>query len=82
MSIFVIADLHLDTVTNEKSTEVFGNRWQGYIEKIRKNWNAVVTDKDTVIVPGDISWALTTEESIPDLKWIDSLPGKKIIMKG
>ena len=82
MSIFVIADLHLDTVTNEKSMEVFGNRWQGYIEKIRKNWNAVVTDKDTVIVPGDISWALTTEESIPDLKWIDSLPGKKIIMKG
>lgn len=82
MSIFVIADLHLDTVTNEKSMEVFGNRWQGYIEKIQKNWKAVVGDNDTVIIPGDISWALTTEESIPDLKWIDALPGKKIIMKG
>jgi predicted phosphohydrolase len=82
MSIFVIADLHLDTVTNEKSMEVFGNRWQGYIAKIQKNWNAVVTDKDTVIIPGDISWALTTEESIPDLQWIDALPGRKIIMKG
>ena len=82
MSIFVIADLHLDTVTNETSMEVFGNRWQGYIEKIQKNWKAVVGDNDTVIIPGDISWALTTEASIPDLKWIDALPGKKIIMKG
>ena len=82
MSLFVIADLHLDTVTNEKSMEVFGNRWQDYIEKIRRNWLKVVTDDDTVIIPGDVSWALTTEESITDLKWIDSLPGKKIIMKG
>ena len=52
------------------------------MEKIQKNWKAVVGDNDTVIIPGDISWALTTEESIPDLKWIDALPGKKIIMKG
>jgi predicted phosphohydrolase len=82
MSLFVISDLHLDTVTNEKSMEVFGNRWQNYIEKIKNNWSRLVTNDDTVIIPGDISWALTIEESIPDLKWIDSLPGKKIIMKG
>ncbi|MBQ2308479.1 MAG: metallophosphoesterase, partial [Clostridia bacterium] len=82
MAVFVIADLHLDTVTNEKSMEVFGNRWQGYIEKIQKNWTRVVSDDDTVIIPGDISWALTTEDALADLKWIDSLPGRKIIMKG
>ena len=82
MAVFVIADLHLDTVTNEKSMEVFGNRWQGYIEKIQKNWTRVVSDDDTVIIPGDISWALTTEDALADLKWIDALPGKKIIMKG
>lgn len=82
MSIFVIADLHLDTVTNQKSMEIFGNRWQGYIEKIQKNWYRVVSDSDTVIIPGDISWALTMEDSLADLKWIDALPGRKIIMKG
>ncbi len=82
MSVFVIADLHLDTVTNEKSMEVFGNRWQGYIDKIKNNWNHLITPNDTVIIPGDISWALTLEESLPDLKWIDALNGKKIIMKG
>ena len=82
MAVFVIADLHLDTVTNEKSMEVFGSRWQGYIEKIQKNWTRVVSDDDTVIIPGDISWALTTEDALADLKWIDALPGRKIIMKG
>lgn len=82
MAVFVIADLHLDTATNQKSMEIFGNRWQDYMEKIKVNWTRVVSDNDTVIVPGDISWALSTEDSIPDLKWIDSLPGKKLIMKG
>ena len=82
MSVFVMADLHLDTVTNEKSMEVFGNRWQNYIEKIHKNWLKVITDNDTVIIPGDISWALTIEDCLADIKWIDALPGRKIIMKG
>ena len=82
MSVFVIADLHLDILTNEKSMEIFGNRWQGYIEKIQKKWKRVITDNDTVIVPGDISWALSLEDALVDLKWIDSLPGNKLIMKG
>jgi len=82
MAVFVIADLHLDIKTNQKSMEIFGNRWNNYVEKIRKNWTKVVGNNDTVIIPGDISWALTLEESVDDIKFIDSLPGKKIIMKG
>ena len=82
MSLFVMADLHLDIRSNQKSMEVFGNRWQNYTERIASQWKAVVTDADTVIIPGDISWALTTKEAIEDLKWIDALPGKKLIMKG
>lgn len=82
MALFVIADLHLDIKTNEKSMEVFGQRWLGYVEKIRKNWMRVVGENDTVIVPGDISWGLSLEDAIEDLKFIDALPGKKIIMKG
>ena len=82
MSVFVIADLHLDTRSNQKSMEVFGNRWNGYVNKIQKNWNKIVTDSDTVIIPGDISWALTLEAALHDLRWIDALPGRKILMKG
>ena len=82
MAVFVIADLHLDIKTNQKSMEVFGQRWLGYVDKIQKNWNRVVDEDDTVIIPGDISWALSLEEAVDDLKFIDALNGKKIIMKG
>lgn len=83
MSLFVMADLHLSTnKSTNKSMEVFGRRWQGYMEKIRRNWSAVVNDNDTVVIPGDISWAMNIEEALHDLKFIDSLPGRKIIAKG
>lgn len=82
MSLFVISDLHLDVLTNEKSMEVFGDKWKDYTNKIKKNWCAVVNENDTIIIPGDISWALTLEDSLTDLKWINELPGKKILMKG
>ena len=83
MAIFVLSDLHLSTDLSEnKSMEVFGDRWQDYMQKIRRNWNAVVTENDTVVVPGDISWATRLEESKSDLSFLDSLNGKKLIGKG
>ena len=83
MSVFVIADLHLSTASEtNKSMEVFGNRWTNYQNKIKSNWNKVITAEDTVVIPGDISWATTLEEAYDDLSFIDSLPGKKIIGKG
>ncbi len=82
MAVFVIADLHLATADEQKSMEVFGKRWKNYIEKIQDNWRAVVTENDTVIIPGDISWGLATQDALSDLLWLEALPGKKIIMKG
>ena len=82
MSVYVIADLHLSTDNASKSMEVFGNRWKDYQNRIRTNWNKLVTENDTVIIPGDISWALTLKDSVSDLKFLDSLIGKKVIMKG
>ena len=83
MSLYVIADLHLSTLdTTNKSMEVFGRRWDGYMTRIKNNWERLVTDEDTVVIPGDVSWALSLEEAVSDLKFIDSLPGKKILGKG
>ena len=83
MSIFAIADLHLSTLeSTNKSMEVFGKRWTDYIRRLEKGWRGVVTDEDTVVIPGDISWALSLDEALSDLKFIDSLPGKKILGKG
>ena len=81
MSIFVMADLHLSSTTN-KPMDIFGSRWTNYMEKIKKNWSAIVSDDDTVIVPGDISWAIDYNEAIEDFSFIDSLPGKKLLGKG
>ena len=50
--------------------------------RIKNNWERLVTDDDTVVIPGDVSWALSLEESVSDLKFIDALPGKKILGKG
>lgn len=83
MSIFTIADLHLSTnQSTNKSMEVFGKRWLGYVEKLKKNWNAVVSPTDTVILPGDISWAMTLKEATEDFRFLDELNGTKIIGKG
>ena len=81
MSLFVIADLHLSS-DGSKSMEVFGPRWRDYQEKIEKNWRAVVDPEDTVIVPGDISWGMRIEDSLEDFRFLDSLPGRKLIGKG
>lgn len=83
MAVFVIADLHLSTgAGTDKSMEVFGARWADYTEKLRRNWSALVAPDDTVVIPGDISWALTLPEAKSDLSFIHSLPGKKILTKG
>lgn len=82
MSVYVIADLHLATVDSQKSMEVFGKRWKNYIQRIRDNWQRVITDSDTVIIPGDISWGLATSDALDDLLWLESLSGTKVIMKG
>ncbi len=83
MAIYTIGDLHLSTnARTNKSMEVFGRRWQGYVDKLKRNWEAVVTEADTVVIPGDISWALKLEEALPDLGFIHKLPGQKLIGKG
>ena len=83
MALYTIADLHLSTHdTTDKSMEVFGARWLGYTQKLKNNWTRLVCENDTVVIPGDVSWALALEEAEEDLKFIDSLPGRKIIAKG
>lgn len=81
MAVYTIADLHL-SAASDHPMDVFGSRWQHYTQKIEKNWRAVVAPEDTVILPGDISWAMTLKEALEDFKLLHSLPGKKLIGKG
>ena len=81
MALYTIADLHL-SFKKTKPMDIFGKKWKNHAEKIKKDWIEKVEDDDTVVIPGDISWAMTLEEAYPDFKFIDELPGKKIILKG
>ena len=56
--------------------------WQDYVQKLEKNWRAVVSEEDTVVIAGDISWAMRLEETEKDFAFIHSLPGKKWLLKG
>ena len=82
MAIYALADLHLSLSIPDKSMTVFGRGWEDYIERIEENWRAEVTDEDTVLVPGDISWATKLSETERDFDFLASLPGRKLICRG
>lgn len=81
MSIFAISDLHL-SFGNNKPMDIFGENWQNHEQKIKENWKSIATDDDLIILPGDFSWAMNLEDTIEDFKYLDELPGKKILLKG
>lgn len=80
MSLFVIGDLHLSLSVN-KPMDIFGG-WDNYVERLTENWEKTVSENDTVIIPGDISWGMNLEQALPDFRFIHELKGKKIISKG
>ncbi|MCM1363911.1 MAG: metallophosphoesterase [Faecalibacterium sp.] len=80
MSLFALGDTHLSFGTN-KPMDIFRG-WNDYEKRLEKNWRAIVNEDDTVVIAGDISWAMKLEEAVSDFKFLNSLPGRKIIMKG
>ena len=82
MSIYAIADLHLSlSIGESKTMEVFRG-WEDYVKKIEENWVRTVSETDTVVVAGDLSWAMKLEEAYKDFLFLENLPGKKILVKG
>ena len=81
MSIYAIVDLHL-SFNNTKPMDIFGDNWENHAEKIKKDWVEKVKENDTVLIPGDFSWETYLEDTYKDFAYLDSLPGKKILLKG
>ncbi|MES2344544.1 MAG: metallophosphoesterase [Chlamydiota bacterium] len=82
MTIWALADPHLSFGVENKSMEAFGPLWKDYTKKMEAAWREQVAPDDLVLIAGDISWAMRLEEVAIDLKWIDNLPGTKVISKG
>lgn len=79
--LWTISDLHLSGV-NPKPMDIFGDRWRDHPARIASAWRQLVGLDDTVLIAGDISWALKLEDALVDLAWIAALPGRKIISRG
>ena len=80
MAVFIIGDLHL-SLGCEKPMDVFQG-WQDYVPRLEKNWRALVAPQDTVVLAGDTSWGMKLEESLEDFRFLEALPGRKVLLKG
>lgn len=80
MKLYAISDLHLPGSKN-KTMEKFGFNWERHTEKIMDNWSKI-EEKDIVLMPGDLSWAMDLNGAQPDIKFLSSLKGKKYLVKG
>lgn len=81
MALFTLADLHL-SLSGEKPMDVFGGNWVNFELRLKEYWEYMVRPGDTVVIPGDISWAMTVEDAKADFTFLHALPGEKILMKG
>ena len=81
MALFALADLHFGRGIN-KTMDIFGEPWINHMDKTIKNWNNIIDNSDTVLIPGDICWAKKLSDAKPDLDLINELPGKKVLLMG
>jgi hypothetical protein len=79
--IWTISDLHLSSV-HPKPMDIFGPHWKDHAQRIAAAWQQRVRPEDWVLIAGDISWALKLADALPDLAWIDALPGRKVMIRG
>lgn len=81
MALFTLADLHL-SLSGEKPMDVFGGHWSKFESRLKEYWEYMVLPQDSVVIPGDISWAMDLERAKIDLEFIHQLPGEKILLRG
>lgn len=80
MALYAIGDLHL-CLGALKPMDVFGGAWEGYMDKLQQGLS-VITEQDTTVLLGDLSWALDLQSAQADFCWMNDIPGRKIILKG
>jgi len=81
MTVWAISDLHLSLAGVDRR-ERYAERWRGHAERLAKNWRETVAADDLVLLPGDISMARGHRDLQPDLRWLEALPGTKVLAPG
>ena len=78
MALYAIGDTHLSLGSN-KPMVVFGPGWAGYIDRLQEAFS-VLAEEDTILLCGDISWAMSLEEGRKDFTFLQQLPGRKLLL--
>lgn len=83
MSLYAIGDLHLHFGSELKSRSQLTERiWKDHEKKFADNCRKIVTREDTLVLVGDHRWGKNMEECTPDFRFIEELPGRKILVRG
>jgi predicted phosphohydrolase len=78
---WAIADTHL-SFGKPKDMARFGEKWAGHPHNLAAAWKANIQPDDFVLIPGDVSWAQSTNKILADLAWLSALPGRKVLLRG
>ena len=80
MALYTIGDLHL-SFSGDKPMDKFGEVWKDHPQKIKDGFRCV-KDDDLTVLCGDLSWAMSLGEAEEDFRFMNDLPGRKLILKG
>ena len=80
MALYALGDTHL-AIGKDKPMDVFGPVWENHTEKLRQGFSKL-NDDDLCVLCGDLSWGMGLEDTLEDFLFLNSLPGRKIILKG
>ena len=77
MALYVLGDTHL-SLGASKPMDVFPG-WNGYVERLERNWRKLIKPEDTIVLAGDISWAMRLTDTRRDFAFLQSLPGVTVV---
>ena len=70
MALFVLGDTHL-SLGASKPMDIFPG-WNDYVERLEKNWRKLIKPEDTIVLAGDISWAMRLTDTRKDFEFLQS----------
>ena len=83
MALYAIGDLHLHFQSELKARSQLRERvWKNHEEKLRLACEKLLKPEDTLVLVGDHSWGRKLPECEEDLRYIQALPGRKVLIRG
>ena len=82
MALYAIGDLHLHFQSELKAPGQKDGVWKDHERRFMENCRNLVRERDTLVLAGDHSWGKNLEACAKDFEYIESLPGRKILLRG